>query len=87
MYNRSQGMRSSGCGQNCAQTCTQNNNRTSRSSERIVQKINWMDLPLAMGYVPCQKYGELFDLCKGFHLGTIFPDLCKPFCGKGGRCR
>lgn len=44
--------------------------------------------PPAMGYVPCQKWTETFDLCKGLQMGTIFPDLCKPFCGKGGAvCR
>lgn len=45
-------------------------------------------LPAAMGYVPFQKWSAPFDLCKGLQLGTIFPDLCKPFCGKGGAvCR
>lgn len=44
-------------------------------------------LPLAMGYVPTQHFQDTFELCRGFQLGTIFPELCKPFCGKGGRCR
>ena len=44
--------------------------------------------PTAMGYVPFQKWSETFDLCKGLQMGTIFPELCKPFCGKGGApCR
>lgn len=43
-------------------------------------------LPLAMGYVPWQHYHHTFELCKGLQVGTIFPELCKPFCGKrGGR--
>ena len=41
-------------------------------------------LPLTMAYVPMQRFGTTFPLCKGFQLGTIFPDLCKPFCGR--RC-
>ncbi|QNM10399.1 spore coat associated protein CotJA [Wansuia hejianensis] len=41
-------------------------------------------LPVAMGYVPYQKWGKTFELCKALQVGTIFPDLCKPFCGKGG---
>ncbi|HIS80343.1 MAG TPA: spore coat associated protein CotJA [Candidatus Scatomonas merdavium] len=41
-------------------------------------------LPLAMGYVPFQKWGETFELCKALQMGTIFPVLCRPFCGKGG---
>lgn len=43
--------------------------------------------PLAMGYVPYQHWEEPFELCKVLHLGTIFPCLYKPFCGKGGRFR
>lgn len=44
-------------------------------------------LPLTMAYVPMQKYTTTFDLCKGLQMGTIFPELCKPFCGKRGKCR
>ncbi len=45
------------------------------------------ELPLTMAYVPCQKFRHTLDLCKGFQMGTIFPELCKPFCGKRGGCR
>lgn len=41
-------------------------------------------LPIAMAYVPCQKWQNVCDPCKGFRKGTIFEDLCKPFLGKGG---
>lgn len=41
-------------------------------------------LPVAMAYVPFQKYQKPFDLCYALSVGTIFPDLCKPFCGR--RC-
>lgn len=41
-------------------------------------------LPPAMGYVPCQKLTRTFDLCYALQVGTIFPELCKPFCGKRG---
>lgn len=41
-------------------------------------------LPLAMGYVPVQKFGQTYDLRTGLQAGTIFPELHKPFCGKGG---
>ena len=40
--------------------------------------------PVAMGYVPYQRWGNTFELCKALQIGTIFPDLHKPFCGKGG---
>ena len=45
------------------------------------------DTPLAMAYVPMQKFGKVYEPARGFQLGTIFPELCKPFCGKGGGCR
>ena len=47
------------------------------SMERIDQ------YPVAMAYVPWQKYGETFDLEKGFHTGTIFPELDLPFMRAG----
>ncbi|MDO4297215.1 MAG: spore coat associated protein CotJA [Lachnospiraceae bacterium] len=45
------------------------------------------DAPLAMAYVPYQHWNQTFEPCRGLQLGTIFPCLCKPFCGKGGACR
>lgn len=44
-------------------------------------------LPEAMGYVPVQRFGRTFELCRGLQCGTIFPELCKPFCGRGGARR
>lgn len=41
----------------------------------------------AMAYVPCQKFTELFSLPYALSVGTVFPQLCKPFCGKRGGCR
>ena len=43
-------------------------------------------LPLAMGYVPWQHYNGTFDLCQSLKMGTIFPELCLPFCGVRGKC-
>lgn len=43
-------------------------------------------LPLAMAYVPKQHYEQLFDLSKGLKMGTIFPELCLPFCGQRRNC-
>ena len=44
-------------------------------------------LPLTMAYVPMQKFKTTFELCKALQMGTIFPELCKPFCGNRGGCR
>lgn len=41
-------------------------------------------LPPAMAYVPCQTFSKTFDLKHALHVGTIFPELCRPFCGKRG---
>ena len=40
--------------------------------------------PLAMAYVPFQRWECLYELPKGFQRGTIFSDLDKPFCCGGG---
>lgn len=44
------------------------------------------DMQLAMAYVPWQEWKRIFELEKGFHSGTIFEELYKPFLGAGGRC-
>lgn len=44
-------------------------------------------MPLAMAYVPWQRWLNLFEACKGFHCGTIFQELHKPFEHAGGGCR
>ncbi|HJB16690.1 MAG TPA: spore coat associated protein CotJA [Candidatus Blautia excrementipullorum] len=38
----------------------------------------------AMAYVPCQEFTNTYDLCYALTVGTIFPQMCKPFCGKRG---
>ena len=42
---------------------------------------------LAMAYVPWQRFGQTYDLSKALCVGTIFPELDKPFCGKRGVCK
>lgn len=41
--------------------------------------------PLAMAYVPWQKFQNTFSPSKALMCGTIFEELYKPFLGKGGR--
>lgn len=45
------------------------------------------DGPIAMAYVPWQKWQALYEAEKGFCCGTIFAELDKPFEGTGGRLR
>ncbi|MDD3221131.1 MAG: spore coat associated protein CotJA [Clostridia bacterium] len=40
--------------------------------------------PIAMAYVPIQTFQTTYELNKALEVGTIFPELHKPFCGK--RC-
>lgn len=44
-------------------------------------------MPLAMAYVPWQEWRALYEAEKGFHCGTIFAELNKPFMGTGGSLR
>lgn len=41
-------------------------------------------MPLAMAYVPWQRWQNIYDAEKGFCNGTIFQELNLPFCGVGG---
>ena len=41
--------------------------------------------PIAMAYVPWQKFGNTYELEKAFRTGTIFPELDQPF--MRARCR
>ena len=47
--------------------------------DRKYSQIPIEKLPIAMAYVPWQRWEELYDLDKGFMCGTIFPSLNKPF--------
>ena len=41
--------------------------------------------PVAMAYVPWQQFDQIYDdLEKAFRVGTIYPELDKPFTGR--RC-
>lgn len=40
-------------------------------------------LPLAMAYVPLQKWEDIYDTKMALERGTIFRALDKPFLGKG----
>lgn len=50
------------------------------------KKMMLDDLPLGMAYVPFQKWRELYPPEVGFHRGTIFAELDKPFIGEEAVC-
>ena len=57
-----------------------NNNCTSCQNSR--NDVCLVNVPLGMEYVPWQTWGDLYDLNRGLHAGTIFPCLDKPFTGR-----
>lgn len=61
-------------------------NNVSEKSDNIT---DFSDFPVGMCYVPWQKFGQVYDPKRALMVGTIFPELDKPFTGKcrGGRQR
>lgn len=45
------------------------------------------DLPLAMAYVPMQKWRKIYSNDVALNRGTIFEELDLPFMGRGGEER
>ena len=43
------------------------------------------EFPLAMAYVPWQYFTTVYEPDRALEVGTIFPELDKPFLA-GGRC-
>ena len=62
-------------------------------SVKIIKEVKFMnviqcDSMLAHAFRPVQEWTDkTYDLEHGLIVGTIFPCLNKPFCGKGGMCR
>lgn len=59
------------------------NMQLNRSRERDSMRC----FSLAMAYVPWQSWDKTCDLEKALQIGTIFPELNKPFSGRRGGCR
>lgn len=65
--------------------CNMSKNHEMPKNRETQDYCNKLECPsLAMAYVPYQKFNKMFDLSKGLQMGTIFPELCLPFCGKRG---
>lgn len=82
-----------GCQNNCTcgsagpQSSVRNSCCAPQPSHKESCHVPEQEHPLAMAYVRIQEFGSTFPLCKSLQVGTIFPDLCKPFCGKRGVCK
>lgn len=93
-YNRTCGMnrpqyinapreKGSSCPPKADTICTVSKN--SPSDKEMYTHLSYLEP--AMAYVPYQTFAETFTLPYALNAGTIFPELCKPFCGKRGGCR
>ena len=84
-YNSRDHMRRRGFGQTHSDTCQTKSEPTCpvcRDTRTTYDELAGM--PLAMAYVPWQEWQNIYEAEKGFHCGTIFEELNKPFCGIGG---
>ena len=43
------------------------------------------EMALTMAYVPWQQFSETYEPAKALKVGTIFPELDKPFYGRRAR--
>jgi hypothetical protein len=50
-------------------------------TSQVVPASSIESLSLAMGYVPWQTWGELYDTHEALHNGTVFKELNLKFCG------
>ncbi len=61
------------------------NSSVSPAFNTCVSEDRLSGMPIAMGYVPWQKWKQTYSLEQGLTRGTIFPELDLPFVM--GRCR
>lgn len=62
-------------------------NKQSKMTGESCHRDPLYSLPLAMAYVPWQRWNQTYELDKALMCGTLFPELNKPFYGKRGGCR
>lgn len=83
-YRRSQSRETSCQGARGSRAAVQPKAECRMAAPEQVQERPFSQWPVAMGYVPMQMWSQPVSLCRGLQAGTIFADLDKPFCGKGG---
>lgn len=73
-------------------SCNCQNTRNQPSERRCEQRCpaeemslaTVPEMPLAMAYIPWQKWQYIYDADKALERGTIFEELDQPFEGRGG---
>lgn len=76
---------SSGKQQQTSRSCACHLPGIQRRNQEMYEHIDQMEP--AMAYVPCQRFSTVYDLGYSLKAGTVFPQMCKPFCGKRGMQR
>lgn len=63
--------------------CSGNNYESRYKGDNYRSSFN--DMPIAMAYVPWQRFRNLYEPDRALQIGTIFAELDKPFTGRGGK--
>ena len=84
-----------GCGRPYNTTCGMGNQREMSCTRRTMtekpaisgkEMYTHVDhMEPAMPHGPYQDFTTTYDLGYALKVGTVFPQLCKPFCGKRGK--
>ena len=72
---------------NCSNYMHPRQSGRSQCGHNMMQSGMWeQNYPVAMAYVPWQYFKNVYEPEKALQIGTIFPELNKPFYGRGGHC-
>lgn len=63
----------------------QNENTCGCRDMREIKSESFENFPKAMAYVPWQNFNKTIGLSEALQVGTIFPELYQPFCGRRGK--
>lgn len=84
--NQFERVRNQNCGGNNIMSSTPRNECGCRrdmgcNADSSKQKDAFCGMPIGIGYVPWQRWGDIYGPADALNAGTIFPALNLPFCG------
>ena len=65
----------------CDSGCERPHYRQPENCADSISHIDMHNIPIGIGYVPWQKWRNVYALCEGLSQGTIFKELDYPFYG------
>ena len=65
----------------CDSGCERPHYRPPENCADSISHIDMHNIPIGIGYVPWQKWRNVYALCEGLSQGTIFTELDYPFYG------